>query len=156
MITPEVKSSISQALALLPKNMDSPQARVMLLAIGLQESRFEYRRQIGNGPAKGYYQFEKGGGVKGCIQLPVSAPHLRKVCQERGVEFTAQAVWDAIEHDDVLAAALARLLLWTDPKPLPSIDDAAGAWAVYLRTWRPGKPHLSSWAGLHRQARDAL
>jgi hypothetical protein len=26
---------------------DSPETRVMILAIGLQESRFEYRRQMG-------------------------------------------------------------------------------------------------------------
>ena len=96
-------TAIDPALALLPKHMDTPQARVMLLTIGLQESRFEYRRQMGNGPAKGFWQFERGGGVKGCVNHSASAPHLRQLCAARGVEFTAQAIWDAIEHDDVLA-----------------------------------------------------
>jgi hypothetical protein len=134
--------------------MDSPQARVMLLTIGQQESRFEYRRQMGNGPAKGFWQFERGGGVKGCINHPSSAPHLRTLCAARGVEFTAQAVWDAIEHDDVLAAGLARLLLWTDPDKLPAVNDVDAAWGLYLRTWRPGKPHVRTWADFHRKARE--
>ena len=41
------------AFSLLPPNMDSREARVMLLAIGMQESRFKHRKQIG-GPAKGF------------------------------------------------------------------------------------------------------
>ena len=49
------RTAIDPALELFPKHMDSPQARVMLLSIGLQESRFEYRRQMGNGPARGFW-----------------------------------------------------------------------------------------------------
>ncbi len=53
---------------------------------------------------------------------------------------------------DVLAASVARLLLWTDPKRLPVIGDASGAWDLYLRTWRPDKPHPRTWAGLYSRA----
>ena len=156
MIPAQILAPIDHAFALLPAHMDNPQARVMLLAIGLQESRFAYRRQIGDGPAKGFWQFERGGGVKGCINHPASAPHLRNLCEIRGVDCTPQAVWNAIEADDVLAAGLARLLLWTDPKPLPALGDADGAWSLYLRTWRPGKPHLISWSWVYRQALGAV
>lgn len=38
----------------------------------------------------------------------------------------------------MLAAGLARLLLWSDPGRLPSEDDVEGAWRLYLKTWRPG------------------
>lgn len=148
------RTGINPALALLPRHMDSPQARVMLLAIGLQESRFEHRRQMGNGPARGFWQFEKGGGVKGCVQHPSSAPHLRQLCAARGVPFEAMAIWQAIEHDDVLAAGLARLLLFTDPFKLPALGDPQAAWELYAeRCWRPGKPHPETWAGYHAQAR---
>ena len=41
------RTAIEPALLLLPARMESPQAVVMLLAIGLQESRFTHRRQIG-------------------------------------------------------------------------------------------------------------
>ncbi|MNL86831.1 hypothetical protein D3C87_2157110 [compost metagenome] len=52
----------------------------------------------------------------------------------------------------MLAAGVARLLLWTDPKTLPSIGDVDAAWALYLRTWRPGKPHPQTWPALHALA----
>jgi hypothetical protein len=54
-------------------------------------------------------------------------------------------VWAALERDDVLAFAFGRLLLWTDPKPLPGEHDAASGWDLYVRTWRPGKPHPERW-----------
>src|SRR5690606_35531315 len=61
-----VEQAIWPAYALLPSRMDSDRATVMLLAIGLQESRFEHRRQI-KGPARGFWQFERGGGVRGVM-----------------------------------------------------------------------------------------
>lgn len=148
------RTAINPALALLPKQMDSPRARVMLLSIGQQESRFEYRRQMGNGPAKGFWQFERGGGVKGCMSHQLSKPLLESLCKARGVAFDAMAIWNALETDDVLAAGLARLLLWTEPQNLPDVSDVDGAWELYLRTWRPGKPHVSTWADFHRKAQE--
>ena len=59
------------------------------------------------------------------------------------------------EWDDVLAAAFARLLLFTDPAKLPKLGDADGAWQLYLRTWRPGKPHPHTWPDLYAQALEA-
>jgi len=151
-----IKTGIEPALALLPANMDSAAARVMLLAIGLQESRFVHRRQIG-GPARGFWQFEKGtrasrGGVWGVCLHPASKGNLAALCEARSVAFDPDAIYAALEYDDVLAAGVARLLLWTDPKALPGVGDADAAWALYLRTWRPGKPHPRTWPELYRQA----
>lgn len=146
--------SIDHALTLLPARMDSPQARVMLLAIGLQESRFIHRRQIG-GPARGFWQFERGGGVRGVLTHPVTQGQAQALCRARGIEPVAADVYAALELDDVLAAGMARLLLWSDPAPLPAIGDADGAWDLYLRTWRPGKPHPETWPELYAQAVEA-
>lgn len=128
---------VAEALLLLPAKMTSPQAEVMLLAIGLQESRFEHRRQIG-GPARGFWQFERGGGVAGVLRHPTSRAAALAVCRERGVEPESEQVFQSLERDDVLAAAFARLLLFTDPAPLPALGECAKAWDYYLRTWRPG------------------
>lgn len=164
---PEIllKTAVTPALALLPAAMDTPQARVMLLAIGLQESRFIYRYQQVQGkpgvkgPARGFWQFEQGsragrGGVWGVCLHQASRYWLDVVCTARGVAFEPRAIWEAIEQDDVLAAALARLLLFTDARRLPAVDDAQSAWDLYaLRTWRPGKPHRQTWDAFHAQAR---
>ena len=150
--------AINPALALLPGGMDTPRARVLLQAIGLQESRFECRRQLGNGPARGFWQFEQGtraskGGVWGVYLHPASAGFLRQLCVARGVQHSPTDIWRAIEHDDVLAAGLARLLLWTDALPLPALGDEAGAWDLYARRcWRPGKPHPETWPGFYARA----
>lgn len=146
--------AIVPALALLPANMSSPSAEVMLLAIGLQESRLTHRRQI-NGPARGLWQFERGG-VLGVLQHRASRPYALALCKTRGVEATAEAVYGALEHDDVLAAGIARLLLWTDAMPLPAVGEVSAAWDYYLRTWRPGKPHRHTWDVLYGRAMDAL
>lgn len=159
MTPPHIHTAISSALALLPAAMDTREARVMMLAIGLQESRFEHRRQIVRGqpigPAKGFWQFERLGGCKGVVNHAASRYWMHAVCQVRGVPFNATAIWNAIERDDVLAAAAARLLLFTDPRRLPAATDAREAWNLYLRTWRPGKPHRQTWDALHAQARAA-
>lgn len=151
-----VERAIEPALALLPARMDTPAARVMLLAIGLQESRFVHRHQIG-GPARGFWQFEKGsrasrGGVWGVYLHPASKDHLAALCKARSVACDPDAIYAALEYDDVLAAGVARLLLWTDPKSLPAVGDVDAGWALYLRTWRPGKPHPQTWLDLYRQA----
>lgn len=152
-----VKTAIDPALAILPAPMDTKEARVMLLAIGLQESRFQYRRQIG-GPARGFWQFEEGtrqtrGGVWGVFLHDASRYWLDRLCAARGVLFQPDVIYRTLDTDDVLAAGVARLMLFTDPKRLPSVTDIDGAWGLYLRTWRPGKPRRDSWAALHEQAR---
>lgn len=164
MIPDQVKASISKALYLLPPAMTSPEARVMLFAIGLQESRFLHRRQLIKkggemlplGPARGFWQFERMGGCRGVVDHPASRYWMAHLCQTRGVDFTATAVWNAIEQDDVLAAAAARLLLFTDPKRLPAVGDEAAAWNLYIRTWRPGKPHRGTWSALYAEAMGAI
>ena len=55
-----------------------------------------------------------------------------------------------------VAAGFARLLLWTDPRPLPAIGDVKAAWQYYLRNWRPGKPHEKTWAPLYAEAMEEV
>ncbi len=162
------RTAINPALAMLPPAMDTPEARVMLLAIGLQESRFMYRFQkvAGHpyikGPARGFWQFELGtqasrGGVWGVFLHDASRFWLSQLCAKRNVAFRPPEIHAAIELDDVLAAGVARLLLFTDPKRLPAIDDVEGAWGLYAyRTWRPGRPHRHTWDEFHAQARGQV
>lgn len=143
MIEQILNLALRPALALLPAGMTSNEAICIALAISGQEADFRHRRQMGNGPARGLWQFEKGtrasrGGVWGVYLHPASRPHLGSLCRARSVRFDPNAIHAALEYDDVLAAGVARLLLWTDPKRLPAIGDEAGAWSLYLRTWRPG------------------
>ena len=150
-----LETSVNQALDLLPEKMRSDKAKVMLLAIGLQESRLVHRKQIG-GPAKSYLQFELGGGVKGVMNHKAVKSITEDVCSKVSVPFGGMYIHNAMEFNDVLAFALGRLLLYTDPKSLPEIGDAQGAWDFYQRVWRPGKPHRDTWDSLYSDAVEAV
>jgi len=137
------------AFSLLPEKMDTPEARVMLLAIGLQESRFNHRAQI-RGPAKSFWQFEKGGGVKGVLSHYASAPHAHDALLTLNYTLSSAEAYEAIEHNDTLACVFARLLLWTLPSPLPTTSEEG--WAQYIDAWRPGKPKAETWPAFYAQA----
>lgn len=146
---------IPAAASLLPGVSFDDRAVVMLLAIGLQESRFQHRKQI-RGPARGFWQFEAGGGTLGVLTHHASAGRAATVARERlGQVPSYRVVNDKLAEDDILACAFARLLLWTDPRPLPALGAAQDAWDYYIRNWRPGKPHRHTWDGLYAQALQA-
>ncbi len=147
--------AIRPAFELLPARMKSPEAELMLLAIGLQESNLTARRQV-NGPARGLFQFEMNGGVRSVLLHKSSSELAASVCRARGVPPNTDAVYNSLEHDDVLAAAFARLLLWTDPKPLPKLGNVGEAWDLYNRVWRPGKPHRNRWDPLYARALEEV
>lgn len=159
LIRTEVWPAMQSAFGLLPVRMNTREARVLMLAIGLQESRFTHRAQVvdggGKGPARGWWQFELGGGCAGVLRHPASSGWMAKACAVAGIEPTARALWEAIETDDVLAAVAARLLLFTDPRSLPPVGDPEAAWKTYLWNWRPGKPHRHTWDQLYADAIEA-
>lgn len=150
-VPPDVIAAVDEALKTLPPRMDSPEACAMLYTITLQEDPHQARRQIiskvvdgkrklvPEGPAKSLWQGEESGGMcAGILHHKATREYVLAQCKHHGVQPTRRAIWDAIEHNDVLAAALARLLLWSDPKPLPALGRIDLAFALYLRTWRPG------------------
>lgn len=145
---------IAPALATLPARMNSTAARVMLLAIALQESGLRARVQSGGGPARGLWQFERGGGCAGVLRHEASRDLAHSLCEEAGIEPSASALHAALMFDDLLACRMARLLLWTDPEPLPV--DRLGGWRLYIRVWKPGKERVTTWPNHFDKARDVV
>lgn len=144
----------------LDSKYDTPQARQLLVSITGQEAAFHYRRQIG-GPARGLWQFEqgsakRGGGVYGVVKHEVSAPLLRSVCANLGVPFDAVTIYGDLATNDILACALARCLLLTDPRKLPGVGEVWPAYDYYFRNWRPGKPHAHDWPKNYERAMRML
>lgn len=144
---------IAPTLKLMGPKYDSPEAQTLLLAIALQESGLRHRRQVG-GPARGFWQFEKGGGVRGVLEHKASSDLSNGLCQVFLVK--PEFAYEALEQNDILACIFARLLLWTDPKSLPDVNDAHACWHYYLRNWRPGKPHIDVWDRNLRHARETI
>lgn len=124
----------------------------MLLVIAQQESELKYRDQLDEsgqprqiGPATGFWQFEKNGGTAGVLQHPASRAIAQKMCERFNVSWqNPYGPWEFFAlggaEGDTLACVFARLLLLTDPAPLPSATRENGevAFQYYLRNWRPG------------------
>lgn len=148
---------IPAAYSVLPAAMGTEPAMAMLLAIALQESKAANRFQIG-GPAKGFWQFEAGGGVYGVLSHGATQKHARLaltfLCYPASM--TSTGIHAVLEHNDVLAAVFARLLLWTVPASLPGQHEPEKAWSQYLDAWRPGRPHPLAWPENYAVAWDAV
>lgn len=125
-------------------------AELMVLAIAGQESSWQYRRQLPVAYARSLWQFEEGGGVAGLFS--VVPAKLQFVCEQCLVPFDRATVFEAMAWNDILAAAMARLLLWTDPAPIPNLGEVEAALQMYLRNWRPGLPHPEVWPGRYGTA----
>ena len=129
----------------------SNDARRLLLAIAMQESgpglnaRYQNSPSTSPGPARGWWQFEQGGGVVGVLSHAASSNFAAATCARLSVVAQPAAVWRAIEGNDALSCSFARLLMWTDPPALPNTEGPA--WDFYMRLWRPGKPHREVWQG---------
>lgn len=131
------------------------EARVMLVAIAGQESNWQYRKQVG-GPARSFWQFEEGGGVHGVLNHPSSQDKIITVCNALLISPSVSEVYEAMAWNDLLAAAMARLLLYTDAASLPPLGAQQEAWDYYLRNWRPGAPHPESWPRVYGIALDLV
>ncbi len=142
---------IPAAFALLPGTMGTREAKALLIAIGLQESAFTQRQQVG-GPARGFWQFEQGGGVTGVLTHPVSGPLIKPICRLLQYDPKPSICHAAIEHNDVLAVCFARLLLWVDRRALSTPMEVHKGWSLYVDNWRPGKPHRTTWDGYFAEA----
>lgn len=139
--------------ALLPEFYDTPEARAMLLAIALQESGLRHRRQIGSytgktpvyGPARSWWMFERIG-VQGVLDHRASYSSARDVARMLEYPVDAAVLHFAMENNDILACAVARLLLRAHPDNLPGRMEMEKGWEQYLALWRPGIPREDSWA----------
>jgi hypothetical protein len=130
--------------------MDSIEAKAMMFAIPMQESRWDARRQIG-GPARGFAQFELPG-IRGVLNHKASGPLIRSVLDRLDYDYKPETSFTAIEHNDVLCLAYMRCLLFTLPDALPERGETEEAWEQYLESWRPGAPRHATWADFYKQA----
>jgi hypothetical protein len=140
---------VSEAIA-IPA---SDEATVLLMTIAGQESDWRARRQIG-GPARSFWQFEEGGGVAELFQ--VTSVRLETICDILAIPFDQATVFEAMAWNDTLACAMARLLLWQDPAPLPEVGAKKAAYSYYERNWRPGAPRPDAWSGYYEQSLAAM
>ncbi len=136
-------------LSLLPSEMTSPEARVLLVAIAMQETGLVTRSEVG-GSAFGFYQFMEIGvdGVFSHAETGHLAADVAKVLQIP----VDENFYEAVRWNDHMGTVLARLNLWPDPAPLPAIGQQAEAMDYYGRIWRPKVVAVRRWPAAYNAA----
>jgi len=137
---------IEPGLALLPTYMVCNQARVLLMTIAGQESNWAARQQE-SGPALGYWQFEREG-----VNAVVLGQSVHVQAALATMDLDVAQIMAAIQYNDPIACVIARLLLWSDPAPLPAIGNSDDGWRYYTRLWRPGRPDGTRWPPAYAMA----
>lgn len=143
------------AAGYLSASFDSPQARVQLLAIALQESGLRTRTQDAGGPARGLWQFERGGCIA-VLNNSVSMQGMQDLCHSFAVAPIPSDVYYTLATDDLFACCVARWTLRCDPHPLPDLGNADDAWLCYVRSWNPGHPRIETWPANYAAALTAV
>ena len=134
-------------------------ADILLLAIAGQESNWTHRYQVTSaknrkGPARGFWQFEKNGGVAGVMRHNWTSSKAKKLVSYLELDWNRTTLWTELETNDLLSTGFARLLLWTDPNSLPRTSPQS--WRYYIRNWRPGKPHPAKWRNIWNQSKATI
>jgi len=108
----------------------------LLLGTCAQESGFQYNRQLGNGPARGYWQCEPATEADIWANYLCYQPALTEWLLTR-CGMTGPNV-EALEHNMVYQVLMARThYLRCDPDPLPAAKDLAAqarSWKTYYNT----------------------
>jgi hypothetical protein len=111
----------------------SPEATDLLLYTGLQESRYEYVAQLGNGPARSFWQVE---------------PNTARDHFENYLKYREDLLFKVNEMTPIgrgfkaeltlnlgFAVVMARLVYRRSPDPLPELGDGVGMAKIYKKVY---------------------
>ena len=136
---------------LMSLRMWSQAAENLLLGTAIQESGLRYLRQFDSGPARGLYQIEPA------THDDIWDVYLkfRKTLKGR-IEVLAAPVPSRIDQlatNLAYATAIARLVYWRHPEPLPEpgdVDGLARYWKRFFNTEK-GKGRAADFAAKYRR-----
>lgn len=129
------------------------EGRLALLAFAGQETIWQNIQQHGGGPGRGPWQFEPP--TCGLVlNNPASKIMAHRLCGTVGIAATQGAVYDRL-LDRRISPFMARLDTWCDPRALPTYGDQQATWEMYMREWRPGRPHPAFWSRFYQAALEA-
>lgn len=140
----QIKTLIKETLQGMGSKFANPKAIDLVFQTGYVESRYEYIKQLGTGPARSFWQVEPGmTGALDAVQnyigfRPKLATRLAKVTQTDEYAWVSgdEAMWDKILLVNIAAGIVhCRLKYWRSPMPLGStIEENAKIWKSAYNT----------------------
>ena len=138
----QIRTLIKDTLNGLGSKYAKPGAIDLVFWTGLVESRYEYIKQLGTGPARSFWQIEPDTAVSQVRNYLKYRPDLAFKCAE--VTVTQPDVWvkgNKATWDKILLVNIAsgiehcRLKYWRSPKPMAkNLDEAAKMWKEVYNT----------------------
>ena len=138
----QIKTLIKDTLVVLGDKYASDDAVNMVFWTGLVESRYEYIKQLGTGPARSFWQVEPETAVSQVQNYLKYRPKLAFRCAE--ATMTQPDVWvkgDVDAWDQILLVNMAsgivhcRLKYWRSPMPMAkNVEDASKMWKDIYNT----------------------
>ena len=140
----QIKTLIKTTLQGMGSKFANPKAIDLVYQTGYVESRYEYIKQLGTGPARSFWQVEPGmtGALDNVKNYLGFRPKLAAKCakvtmtdMEHWVKGTEEN-WDKILLVNIASGIVhCRLKYWRSPLPLPNnIDESAKIWKVAYNT----------------------
>ena len=138
----QMRSLIESTCSILGDKYSGPEAVELVLATGIVESRYEYIRQMGDGPARSFWQEEPATAVDNLAHYLVHRSKLMKKCAEASLvdlkywQIYDERVWAEILEKNIAAGIIhCRIKYWRVPKRMPSsIEGQADYWKKYYNT----------------------
>ena len=138
----QMRSLIESTCSILGDKYSSPEAVELVLATGIVESRYEYIRQMGDGPARSFWQVEPASAVDNLAHYLVHRSSLMQKCAEASLvdlkhwQNYDEQVWaDILEKNIASGIIHCRLKYWRVPKRMPNtIEGQADYWKKYYNT----------------------
>jgi hypothetical protein len=115
----------------------SPASSNLLLGTALVESKLVHRRQLGGGPARGYFQIEPATFRDVYGRYLKNKPRLLGIVNSLLTEAGVAPV-EQLYLNDRLGCAIARIRYLYDPKPLPDADDIPALAECWVRVYNAG------------------
>jgi len=138
----QIKSLIKDVCVQLGDKYAKQEAIDMVYATGLVESKYKYIEQIGDGPARSFWQVEPETAVDNCRNFISKRPDLLQACADTlGIDpyyFIDATIddWDWILRTNIAAGILhCRIKYWRIPEPIEKGKEAlAKYWKKHYNT----------------------
>ena len=138
----QVESLVKQTCSLLGSKYASDDAVRLVVATGIVESRYEYIKQMGDGPARSFWQVEAATAVDNLAHYLKHRPKLMQKCADASYvdlkhwQNFDEKIWEEILEKNIAAGIIhCRLKYWRVPKRMPNtIEGMSIYWKKYYNT----------------------
>lgn len=152
----QIRGLAQDVLDNLGSKFASDDAITLVIATGLVESRFKYIRQLGTGPARGFFQCEPQTALDNNLHYLKHRPKLMRKCAESTLvdlkywQTGDEKTWSKILETNIAAGIVhCRLKYWRVPKKMPNTGEGmAKMWKDYYNT-HLGAGHVEDFMDLY-------